>query len=175
MDEFVAASGRKVRIRKDGAVEFGLLNGYLPKESVFDAEEFFQAKRDEELGRWRWPINPDVVAKELNGALVRIWNERNGNYSDYRKADRERFSFGDRGFDGAAAAYFEAHPERKPWEDAKPGEVWVFTYYEDIDVVACAVAGGPFVTEFRGVTGVEFNTKNSLITTARRIWPEDAA
>jgi len=69
----------------------------------------------------------------------------------------------------------EGSSERKPWEDAKPGDVWVFTYFGEVEVVAVANLEWPFVTAFRSVTGKEFNTKNVHITSARRIWPEDGS
>ena len=58
---FRARSGRTVSARSDGSVMFDHANGYLSPASVMDAEEFFQARRDAELGRWRYPLEPDCL------------------------------------------------------------------------------------------------------------------
>ena len=177
MDEFKAASGRVVKPQSDGSIRFDHANGYLAPQAAFDAEEYFRAKRDEELGRWRWPINPDVVAQELNGALVRIWNERTGNYSDYKTQDGTRFSVGKRGFDGAAAAYFEAHPAPKPWHDAQAGEFWTITHAGEDET--CRVDDENGTLRFVGVSGwdtsVSMPITHHSITTAVRMVAEAAA
>jgi hypothetical protein len=71
-----------------------------------------------------------------------------------------------------AAAYFKAHPERKPWEDAKPGEGW-----------SVATAGGARLDlalvntdgEFVIATGEMWPVGADFIIEARRIYPEDAS
>lgn len=176
MDKFVARSGREVKAgREDGSLVFGKVNGYLGRDEVFDAEEYFQAKRDEELGRWRWPENPDWVAREVDRSYegrrcVEVMNERTFHVNVYN----------DRVLEGgadirhrAARAFFEAHPESKPWHDAKPGEVWLLTVdgYE-----AHFVADGK---EFNGTN--EFGRficcahDDEDITAGRRIYPGDAS
>ena len=74
----------------------------------------------------------------------------------------------------AARAYFDAHPEPKPWHDAKPGEAWELTANGDT---------GPFITmltpsgavHFIAGNGTKFVAEASDITAGRRIWPEDAS
>lgn len=67
----------------------------------------------------------------------------------------------------AARAYFAAHPVRKPWEDAKPGEVWIVT--DPTGEHAYLVDDEQFYDSARDY-GLYFN--DGMITAARRIWPE---
>ena len=89
---------------------------------------FFQAERDDALGRWRDPENPNVVVYPcLNqddgyGRVVWVLDEAemvSGTVLD----DRHSHS--------SASRYFDAHPlpepEPKPWENAKEGDYWVQT------------------------------------------------
>ena len=73
----------------------------------------------------------------------------------------------------AAAAYFQAHPERKPWEDAKTGEAWEITYTTlvgpEVTKVAIRTDHNTWKTD---VHDMDFNY---AITAAHRIWPEDAS
>ena len=158
-------------------------NHYLTGDEADAAREFFRHERDEELGRWRWPENPDYVvypvilpAHEMafgRNLSVMVFHERTGVLKGYCREEDQGGQY--REYPNAARAYFEAHPVKKPWYDAKPGEVWVFTYFDEAEVVAIATMEWPFVTTFRGVTGAEFNTKNAHITAARRIYPEETA
>lgn len=123
--EFKARSGRTVRMLENGDVAFDHSNGYLAASVVFDAEEYFQAKRDADLGRWRWPENPHyVVYPNANDGQVVVVDERDGVRAHYSRSlcattAPPRID----GIHAAAHAYFEAHPERKPWEDAE-AVVW---------------------------------------------------
>lgn len=72
-----------------------------------------------------------------------------------------------------AARYFAAHPERKPWHDAKEGEVWAVTTRTGptVDETALTVVTlieglffeDPVTNTFISVTGD--------IVSARKIWP----
>src|SRR5690625_2213486 len=94
--------------------------------------ERYQHRRDTELGRWRDPEAPDVVVshlpsakREATGRTVRVLDERLGaaaicNEHLERSSDPTNA-------EPTAKRYFAAHPEPKPWENAKPNEVWVLT------------------------------------------------
>lgn len=177
--EFRARSGRTVTARSDGSVLFDHVNGYLSPWSVMDAEEFFQAKRDEDLGRWRWPENPQYVVYPASGYghYVRVLNEKDAFldvvYRDGQGADRA-------GAGEAARAYFEAHPERKPWEEAEPGEVWALRVKhvpgEDAYEIYDDPSQGIQRTCFRSLTdGSIYWVRSESIEDGRRIWPEDAS
>lgn len=123
-------------------------------------------ERDEELGRWRWPANPDYVVYPPVGGepAVRVLDEVQVTVD---------LVFRD-GLDGrgalvaqAARAYFNAHPKR-PWGDACPGEVWVVTELADPER-AYLVDDFQFYDSSRDYA---LNFDDSNIVAARRIWPE---
>jgi hypothetical protein len=143
--------------------------------------EFFQHERDEELGRWRWPENPDYVVYPLGldhdgrrfasalhepSAITGKWQE--GQY----RVDPPTES-NDLGI-LAVQAYFEAHPEWKPWEDAKPGEVWVLTF-DGADDTFKAYESRFGKTYFTRSRETSTDLVDVRITAGRRIWPEDAS
>jgi hypothetical protein len=145
MDKFKARSGREVVGAEDGSLMFAKAIGYLSKEAVFDAEEYFQAKRDAKLGRWRWPLNPDWVAVEgdltFEGRTVVVVNERT--LDRFWGNERVRACAPDAdAAHQAARAYFDAHPAPKPWHDAAEGEFWAVVHSDDFDV--CRVVKGRF-------------------------------
>lgn len=78
----------------------------------------------------------------------------------------------------AARAYFEAHPtpepERKPWEDAKDGHLWLIRFddFPETDVSAL-VKGGRFIYNDHCHEGVA-ELSDPHITAGRRIWPESS-
>lgn len=180
-DKFVASNG--ATIQKGGAgnlfLEHPEWNGYrLYPDHVAALREFFQYERDEELGRWRDPENPDVVVyrtpygDDRDGRRIEMVNERTNetepaweNLVVIEDAEQP---------EGWAARYFAAHPEPKPWHDAKPGEVWLI-----------GVPTGP-TFEFSAMTAVEHDGKIAFSNpgsdewlaptyeplSARRIWPE---
>lgn len=172
--EFRARSGRTVQSNEDGSVTFEGVRGYIAPEQVFDAQEFFQAQRDLELGRWRWPENPDYVvyrrdAYPAGTRRVRVINERSGDFSDTIEGSRFEGVFKD-----AARAYFEAHPERKAWEDAKPGEAWLLTVNGTEGAYLYSDNNLDAIWLFAGADG-HVVAGSDRITDGRRIWPEDAS
>ena len=91
---------------------------------------FFRAERDETLGRWRDPKNPDYVVYPLADGTVMIFNEQS-QYREFwsRKGTREYELKG--GFADVVRRYFAAHPEPKPrppfaaYVDKNGSAVWV--------------------------------------------------
>ena len=132
---------------------------------------FFQAERDEALGRWRDPENPNVVVYPcLNqddgyGRVVWVLDEAemvSGTVLD----DRHSHS--------SASRYFDAHPlpepEPKPWENAKEGDYWVLT----IGVEPSLWHKGTrrlFWTDGERLSGTDLKDA----TAGHRIWPEGEA
>lgn len=183
--EFRARSGRTVKSRSDGSVLFDHANGYLSPASVMDAEELFQAKRDAELGRWRCPTETDWVAREgvrtADGRTVVVVNERT----------LDRFWFNERVRDAGAdvdvahrvgRAYFEAHPERKPWEDAKPGEIWDLIAEGKENryaAIACTIPSDNseviYLYPVDDMTSPKLGVTAPVITAGVRVFPEDAS
>lgn len=163
--EYKASNGVGVRIDELGDLDYHTNIGWsgLCGGAVVEAlREFFQHEHDEELGRWRWPENPDFVVYAEDDGVHNVVNEKTGlslmatrggvNRHDDQHAD-------------AARAYFETHPERKPWHDAKPGEVWELK----VDGIGLALAVDS-AGEFQGL--VTRSPQSASITDGRRIWPE---
>jgi hypothetical protein len=175
--EWRARSGRTVKQREDGALVIGTLDGYLNREAVLDAEEWAQAKHDADLGRWRDPFEPHyVVYSEDGGDAARVLDERDG----VTVVANRRVESTDTGYYGAAFRFFEAHPERKPWQDAKPGEVWELTTRDEESVPAMSSSSDSGVVIFTAATHDAGGTEeivsySDYITAGRRIWPEDAS
>lgn len=174
--EYRARSGRTVKVGEDGSLSIDHKRGYLSPEVVMDAQEFFQAQRDLERGWWRWPTNPDWVAiegeRQPYGRTVVIVHERT--LDRYWLNDRVLEPGGSAETEyQAARAYFEAHPERKPWRDAKPGEVWLVTYRGR--EAAYTADQSDFNGAHENGQYATFRHTAAAITAARRIWPEDAS
>lgn len=126
--------------------------------------ETLDHEKDNDLGRWRWAENPHYVVYTSRRPYL-VLNELTGDTLQTSRDD----PYVDNGFGtiyNAAAAYFEAHPERKPWEDAKEGQVWIITYNRR-EFPAIFQAG-----EFRDHGG---SWTVDAITAARRIWPEEVS
>lgn len=174
-EAFRARGGMTVRECPDGSLKVGNVDGYLSQPAAFAAEEYYLAKRDAEIGRWRWPENPDYVVYQQAGEQgVRVIHEPSGYVRDYlarRAAERLPNAIPAQ----AAVAYFKAHPERKPWHAAKYGEVWQVEHTGG-QVDLCRVNAWEKFEQVSG-TGVLVSmpiTRES-ITAAVRVWPEDAS
>ncbi|WP_136057290.1 hypothetical protein [Microbacterium sp. K24] len=125
--------------------------------------EWGLAKRDAEIGRWRWAENPNFVVYPHERGVV-VVDEKAGTNGYYQRGEYTRSPDAD-----AAHAYFEAHPEPKPWEDAKPGESWKLR--EEM-----AYPGMAFRTEEMGwlwATGRPVDL--TRIVDGQRVWPENAS
>ena len=100
----------------------------IPNEAE-GVHNFFQKKRDWALGRWRDPMNPDMVCYPVDDSTladVRVLDERTGVsqfYARYNILDQkicESFE--------TATRYYASHPTMRPWEEAKEGEYWLVTW-----------------------------------------------
>ena len=133
MDTFNTSNGNQVRMRETGVLGVSVAKNSLHDwciglDGVVDLREFFQAERDEELGRWRFNaylvVYPAVNHQPRNNARsVNVFDERTGRLHmrhEGQVAHRET----NPAFSEAAFSYFAAHPEPKPWHDAKLGELW---------------------------------------------------
>lgn len=171
--EFRARNGLIVKPCDNGGVEVGKpgYRDYTPPEASFALEEFFQAKRDAELGRWRWPENPQFVVYDLIENVVAVIDETNGTNATFSRGQYGGPSeYGD-----AARAYFEAHPDRKPWHDAEPGELWAINIGDDADASnwqGVVVSNeGRFLYRDGGSVALD----QDFIIDGRRIWVKDAS
>lgn len=156
----------RVRLRRAGEG-----SGVYTLETTEALRAFFQAERDEQLGRWRDPENMDMVAYRTPedddgcGRCILLLDENTGdNHWEW-----ERIACS-----GSGLRYFEAHPDvepHKPWHDAKPGEIWEIGLLE-LGPSACLVTEGDFVEISKRF---EVAIGSSLIESGRRIWPEGEA
>lgn len=174
MEKFTASNGWTVTELEDG--QGSVMRPAGNREYVFwlgpteadTLREFFQAERDAELGRWRWSENTDVVVR-VNGPdpnTVEVYDEDSG-----LRATISRGGLGFEDFEPylmrAARDYFNAHPVPRPWEDAKPGEVWLVVLdCEEQAVIADRF--GTLSTHEESLNSPEF----TRISAGRRIWPE---
>ena len=173
MNEYTASNGIKVFV-SHGLVEVDInpnVRTFYTEGGVTALREFFQAERDEALGRWRstefrgWV----VYSSSFNPNTVKVLDEHAGRV----------FAFTRETLDGTgsaiAAEYFAAHPEPKPWHDAKPGEVWVLEYSNEsprAEITVTCVMDGDHLSFFnsRRLHMVHYTG----IISGRRIWPEVA-
>ena len=164
MKVFTATNGILFTITEDGVLRWE--GGYDPRRVTDALREYFQRERDTQLGRWRDPKNPDMVAyrtpedDDESGRCILLLDENTGdNHWEWEHTASP----------GPARRYFDAHPEPKPrpWKEAKPGEVWVLTRWGTAE--PSLVTDGEFITADLAVI---VDLDDPRITDGRRIWPE---
>ena len=109
----------------------GYGNGIYTLETTEALRAFFQAERDEQLGRWRDTENVDMVCFPVVGDLDAVWVVCEGDGSRYHatRTDWERIR--PHYVSETARRYFQAHPEPKPrppfaaYVDKNGSAVWV--------------------------------------------------
>ncbi|QYF98494.1 hypothetical protein [Microbacterium sp. PAMC21962] len=169
MSEFTASNGVTIHEQATGTDRGKgvIVDGYfLPPNDVMALREFFQKENDDRLGRWRWREDPDYVVYPLVTGLVAVVEEKNGTSGTFSRIEHTNSGHGD-----AARAYFLAHPDPKPWDEAKPGEVWVFTLRDAPELSHAAVLDDCATWTWTDGGQVDLTT----ITSGRRIWPEVAS
>ncbi len=179
-DTFTASNGFTVDRDPKGEIR---VNGFsfIADGAELALREFFRAEEDARIGRWRWAKRPEYVvypsalyATPSDVDLVQVVNESNGQSHRARRDDQERlFGF----FSEAGAAYFDAHPEPKPWHEAQVGDVWVLTVDGEeraVRALSDASIGARFFP-IEDDNGMTYGRRAPAITAGRRIWPEDAS
>ena len=154
-------NGRKTRVEEfedcfkvTRYADQGFRNGTsLLNEVVVGVRNSFQEKRDRALGRWRDPVNPDMVCYPVDDSTladVRVLDERTGVsqfYARYNILDQkicESFE--------TATRYYASHPTMRPWEEAKEGEYWLVTWSHLPTPEPCTVVCVENKLFFKGVT-----------------------
>ena len=176
MNDYVADNGASVHLDSNGRMTFRrdspLCVNTLEAFWVQAAREFFQAERDEELGRWRDPENPDCICYPVAGDPDDIWVVYEGSGLAYMRERNQAFYAGNK-FSEVARRYFAAHPEPKPWEGAEPGEFWILTVDEKTNpykIWTDTQRVRRFERVERPYTAISLN--DPRITAGRRVWPE---
>ena len=142
----------------------------LSEEEMDELRAHLQAERDEQLGRWRDPENPDWVAYRTPedddgcGRCILLLDENTGdNHWEWERIATS----------GPGLRYFAAHPEPKPWEGAEPGEFWILTVDEKTNpykIWTDTQRVRRFERVERPYTAISLN--DPRITAGRRVWPE---
>lgn len=176
MDKFTASNGLTVdgttgRIIVRDRTVFPKYD--LGKYTVEALREFFQAERDEELGRWRYPADPRYIvyppdADDEARAIIILFEPGGGSSKVTREwldnvVDPEKWAYA-----ACAKAYFEAHPVREPWHDAKIGEIWdLIIDGQRVRAIACYSHSDSvgFQTDTRSYFGIH----GSAITGGERV------
>lgn len=181
-EKYVApTNGHEIRVNGSGGMNItypGMshVTGHGPTDiaagRVQSLREFFRDERDQELGRWRWPENPNWVAYRRGEDEVDVLDEtapEDGGFTYHRSSHFLDFPHAA----PAAQAYFAAHPVSKPWHDAKQNEIWVLNIKGCGAPEAYRFSHNP--GEFRPVNNpqrVWFTETDRDIVDAHRIWPE---
>lgn len=106
-------------------------SNWLDPRDADALREFFQQERDLELGRWRWPENPDYVVYHGNSGSDAVWVHNEREAGAIQSSARNSGDAGETDYFAAARAYFAAHPEPKPLP-SEPHTAWVDKYGTDI-------------------------------------------
>ena len=143
----------------------------LLNEVVVGVRNSFQEKRDRALGRWRDPVNPDMVCYPINDRTlvdVRVLDERTGeSYFYARDSVIDQTAY--KAFE-TAVRYYASHPIIHPWEGAKEGEYWLVTWSHSSEPEPCIVVsnhGDLFfksITDCRGLSSIYIEHAQKLIT-----------
>lgn len=164
MSEFRATNDIPIRPMQDGGID---MHGFYITEREMQAlREFFQAERDKELGRWRESPGSELVVYSegvFPYRIARVLDEHTGEPGVYY----EMINYAKTGHSGVAQAYFKEHPARKPWHDAKQGEVWELTVALGHKIVVVVNGRGQF---FSG-EGTTWSIDTPMIKSATRIYP----
>ena len=144
---------------------------YLIQSQYEAARAFFQAERDEQLGRWRDPENPDWICYGRGSSrdTVDVINEYDG--LPYM-LERGQVAYSDAEFSEVAQRYFDTHPNPKPWDTAQPDEVWALTINNDREEVFRCGERGLYQLKTGNPIGSLLACSHSKITAGRRVWPE---
>lgn len=168
MADFTASNGEGVGLADVGGGAW--VDGvYIREQGVKALREFFQAERDEQNGVWRESPDSKFVVQLLDKTSgtskrsVQVFDETSGAVHHIY----EGFDYPASKCRAAAQAWFKAHPVRKPWHDAKQGEVWLLDITGRDEGIPAVVNRAD-----RFATGVELlPIDGAEILNATRIYP----
>ena len=163
----------KINTYEDGSAgEWAAIRDIVLTTADLEAlRAFFQAERDEQLGRWRDPENPDIVCYPVACDLDAVWVMYEGDGSRYyvTRTDWERIR--PHYVSETAGRYFAAHPKPKPWDDAEEGDIWVLTIDNDTEEVFRCGENGLYSLKTGNPLGSLLSCGSNKITAGHRIWP----
>lgn len=185
MEQYTASNGYRVELNDENDLTIKNADGentlthygYLDDYDQLALREFFRAEEDERLGRWRWPDSPRYIVRrsDFDETYSYVFDEEtfelwgiNGFEDDTRDVPAIARD--------AARAYFDAHPEPKPWHNAKPGEVWAVRFGGAERETAMRVVVMAAIPRFHPIDGPDdamtYGLRSVDIVAGRRIWPE---
>lgn len=112
---FTASNGIRITVDERSTAHHPLTVSSLGllAPSVAALREFFRSEEDTRLARWRWHENPDYVVRIREHGRVMVFSESQPWSSvTYSRHSASGLPVSD--YQRAAAAYFDAHPIRKP-------------------------------------------------------------
>ena len=177
--KFTASNGVEIEITEIGGIFAKSGYGHIQAGpgGTKALREFFQHERDRELGRWRDPVNRDLVVyrrpeeDDCDGRAVVVLDDSTGvafTYWEKYGLDGQGVTRYEKGKE-AAGRYFAAHPETKPWEEAEQGEIWELTGADGLKQAWVRNGTGGWVS-INALKAVYYDGKG--VTAGRRIWPE---
>ena len=162
-----------------------LRRGNPQAEGLYDPDTtnalraFFQAERDQELGWWRDPEEPDWIVRphEYHANSAIVYNERT-HFTCYWERRAAKTGSGNYSSAMVAKRYFAAHPDvepHKPWHDAKEGEYWLVTLEgaDPIPTTVCNYSENLYFTV--GDDDYYCPTNDHRIQNAVRLTPEGSS
>lgn len=183
-DIFTATNGIKIRSRGFPDIiemtpgsekeHWDPLGGYV-EGTLMDAAmaEWYQHRRDQELGRWRDPENPDHLVYQSEPYVqgyrrIAVVNERDMTGVHTFSEGAEEGSTDPKAL--TAQRYFAAHPEPKPWHSAEAGTFWRIHLDADDGFGRLTIAHGD--NTFTDQYGIGWKAHD--IHRADRLYPEES-
>lgn len=170
----VRVDGFKVFTGRDGLIATACMDFQIHSAIDEAFSEWYQHRRDEELGRWRDPDRPNEVVYLEEDGCITVLDEVDGGRSWWTRGDALDASHSSYfGFE-SARAYYAAHPEPepRPWEEAQTGEVWLLTT-DGVDEPWTVLHAGYLLFWSPTKAGPRnMGLPDPRITAGRRIWPE---
>ncbi|MFJ4173353.1 hypothetical protein [Microbacterium sp. NPDC089696] len=174
------ADNGEVIIRGKGGTK--ITGGGMVGQALGEYVDNLVAQNDAALGRWRYPMDPQYVVYAYGRDVINVMSERNGSSTTHRREDVEACLEHPQVADSeiVARAYFEVHPERKPWRDAQPGELWdVVSEGKERRYAAIMGASGEgevvFLLPVNDLRAPKLGLNASVITGGRKVFPQDAS
>lgn len=168
MTLFYASNGSTVELLANRLHVNGASLGGLSIEAL---EEFFLAEHDKRNGVWRQNADSPYVVRDAGpdsegDRRVQIFDESTGVCEWVTESQGASNTLGAW---RQAFLWFQAHPIRKPWHDAKQGEVWL------LDIVGRKESTPAVFNRFGRFASNDnmFHVKSRVILGATKIYPKD--
>lgn len=163
-------------------------NGYdvtpghdMSVEQTDALREFFRRETDDALGRWRSASDPAWTAVlDADTGYVKVRNDDGHRSFSFIPGSPATLTPWVKELREIAKEYIESHPEQRPWQGAKPGEVWALGigggYHCDSISVIETQEGIRFIWGVKGGEIRNIAITDRTIDYGKRVFPpEDAS